>query len=75
MSAQKIWTCAGAQRSHYRSAKSCNNNSIINHMVLSHEVQLPQGSVLLAEAVLLHSSANVSASKTVLHSNSATMHP
>ena len=40
--------------------------SIINHVELSHEVQLVQGSVLLAAAVLLHSSANVSASKTVL---------
>ena len=37
--------------------------SIINHMELSHKVQLSQGSVLLAAAVLLHSNANVSASK------------
>ena len=36
---------------------------IINHMELSHEVQLAQGSVLLAAAVLLHSNATVSASK------------
>ena len=37
--------------------------SIINHMELSHELQLAQGSVLLAAAILLHSNATVCASK------------